>query len=895
MRHQLDSKSCQQALLDDVHAPSIARIVLLSGSRRDSCEKILWLIIVLAAICLGALTSPLLAGGAMFDPKLDDPDGEWCYAAQSTTVIGKPFVPAPVQITYDGAIYTGYAELAFFYGKKLAPVMARRKTFLEGWIPIVVYDWKDKGVDYHLNIFSAEVPELGVNNLVQFAKLTMTNHSTSPTEGLVAAAIRGSAGHFRKGAVKEGVTPDTRFVMNDRSLCRNGKLVYSFSPGAEKYVAPDVPYQEGYTAKRHHVTNRSATGFSVYRRMLEPGERFTAVFKMPRIPVENSQHSSAIQGASYQIKLAETVQYWQGLFDQAEFYVPEKRVSNSYRACLVHLMLATRSQGGKNRQGSGLPYDALFLNDYIDMLLAYDTAGLYDFSQPNIEWLLRKQHDSGMFIDVHNRGNDDIVTSHGQGLFALAYHLVMTRDEAYGRKVYSAIRKGAAFIISDHKTHNEHGLIRPSIPYDAPMLTGYHTCHNLFALLALRTSIRAARILGETTDADAWADAEVTYRQAIVKALDHIYHKEGYIRSGLYDWQAGWVQGKKGWANDYPNQDWENNLLVYPTELLDPTDPRLIKTLSEIRRRKYREGVMSYRNGMHVHQYVTLNQAQQYLAIGDQKHALLDLYHVLLHNGSTHEGFENLVEPWTNRTPVASCPPPHAWAAAKTALFIRNMMVREYGGDLGLKQGQRDLYLYSLISPSWAKSGQAMRINNAPTEMGRISSTLAFSASGAQLTVQSDFHHAPRTLALRIPYFVSLDSFESDASQSFEKDNVLYFTPDVTRATIRWSEIPRVHEDSYQNLLKAYRSEFDFIVTDGNYDPDRALQPFLLDDEKDHPAEVLSFDLVRRAFLKEYARRYDVYRLTGGTPYPVEAPKLLDATQRIAEYNEQQANDKTRK
>ncbi|NQV33162.1 MAG: hypothetical protein HQ515_10735, partial [Phycisphaeraceae bacterium] len=370
-------------------------------------------------------------------------------------------------------------------------------------------------------------------------------------------------------------------------------------------------------------------------------------------------------------------------------------------------------------------------------------------------------------------------------------------------------------------------------------------------------------------------------------ALDHIYHKEGYIRSGLYDWQAGWVQGKKGWANDYPNQDWENNLLVYPTELLEPDDPRLIKTLSEIRRRKYREGVMSYRNGMHVHQYVTLNQAQQYLAIGDQKHALLDLYHVLLHNGSTHEGFENMVEPWTNRTPVATLPPPHAWAAAKTALFIRNMMVREYGGDLGLKQGQRDLYLYSLISPSWARSGQAMRIKNAPTEMGRISSTLSFVTGGAQLTVQSDFHHAPRTLALRIPYFVTLDSFESDASQGFEKDNVLYFTPDVTRATIRWSEIPRVHENSYQNLLRAYRSEFDFIVTDGDYDPNRASQPFLLDDEKDHPAEALSFDLVRRAFLKEYARRFTEYRLAGGKPYVVKPPRLLNAVERKAEFNKQ--------
>lgn len=829
----------------------------------------------------------------MFDPRLDDPQQEWCYAAQSTTVIGKPFVPEPIQITYDGAIYTGYAELAFFYGKELKPVMARNKTFLEGWIPVIVYAWKDKGVDYHLQIFSAELSELGIDNLLQFAELTMQNSTAYPLEAQIGAAVRGSGAHFRKGGVKEAITPETTFTMQDNSLLRKGRLVYSYSPGAKQFVVPDVPFQEAYTAQRYHLSNRSATGFALYSRRLAPGERFRAVFKMPRVPVADAQQMAAIRAACYRDKLEETTQYWKRLLGQSDIYVPEKRVRDSYRAALVHLILATRSQAEGKRQGSGLPYDALFLNDYIDMLLAYDTAGLHDFIQPNVDWLMRKQHPSGMFIDVHNRGNDDIVTSHGQGLFALAYHLVMTRDEAYGRKVYPALRKGAEFIVRDHMTHNRHGLIRPSIPYDAPMLTGYHTCHNLFALLALRTCIRAAHILGATEDAQAWTEAEATYRQAILKAIDQVYHAQGYIRSGLYDWQAGWVQGREGWINEYPNQDWENNLLIYPTELLEPSDPRLARTLAEIRRRKYREGVMSYRNGMHVHQYVTLNQAQQYLARGDQRHALLDLYHVLLHNGSTHEGFENLVEPWANRTPAANCPPPHAWAAAKTALFIRNMMVREYGGCLGIEKGKRDLHLFSLISPSWVKPGNHVTITNLPTEMGLISSTMAFAAGGAHLSVKARFHHAPRYLTFRIPYFVNLDSFTSNASRAFKKDRVLYFTPDLTTAGLRWSEIANVHKHNYQDILKAYRSEFDFIVKDDNYDPARASKPFLLDDEKDHPAEPLSFDLVRKAFHQEYARRYDAYRRAGGEPYPVAALPLLSAAERVREYERQ--NEDTQK
>jgi hypothetical protein len=328
-----------------------------------------------------------------------------------------------------------------------------------------------------------------------------------------------------------------------------------------------------------------------------------------------------------------------------------------------------------------------------------------------------------MFIDVHNRGNDDIVTSHGQALFALAFHYTMTHDKVYAARVWPAVEKGVELIIHDHHT-DPYGLMRPSIPYDAPMVTGHSICHNLFAYTAMEEAIRMARGMGKNDAAERWMKELKSYRKSILKAADDCMAKEGYIRSGLYDWTPGTGQGRpNGAVNAHPNQDWENNLLVWPSELLAPDDPRVVKTVSEIRRRRYREGVMTYRNGMHIHQYVTLNQAQQYLAINDQPHALSDIYHVLLHNGSVHEGFENLVVPWT-RIVRSGCPPPHAWAAAKTALFIRNMMVREYGGDRSTEPGKRDLYLFSLISPAWVTPGNKLEIQNAITEMGRISETM---------------------------------------------------------------------------------------------------------------------------------------------------------------------------
>ncbi|MFH1265008.1 MAG: discoidin domain-containing protein, partial [Planctomycetota bacterium] len=162
----------------------------------------------------------------------------------------------------------------------------------------------------------------------------------------------------------------------------------------------------------------------------------------------------------------------------------------------------------------------------------------------------------------------------------------------------------------------------------------------------------------------------------------------------------------------------------------------------------------------------------------------------------------------------------------------------------------------------------------------RVSSELAFTDEGAELTVRTVFHRPPRHLVFRIPYSVELDAFTSDATDAAEKDGLLFFTPDVTKASITWHPRPGAHDNNYQDILRGYRSEYDFVVEDGNYDPARAGKPFLLADEEEHPAEPLSFDLVRRAFQKEYSRRFAKYAAGGGKPYPVEPPALLCAASR---------------
>ena len=151
----------------------------------------------------------------------------------------------------------------------------------------------------------------------------------------------------------------------------------------------------------------------------------------------------------------------------------------------------------------GLPYPALFILCLWDYQYLYDTMGLGSFYEVNIPHLHRLQLDDGMFLDTSLTHGKRIMSSHGPALFSLTHHIVMTRDRDIARAVWPMVRKAVACMRDDHEK-DPHGLLRPSWPYDAEMINGYYSSHNYWGLAALRSAIRAARLLGEENDAEAW-------------------------------------------------------------------------------------------------------------------------------------------------------------------------------------------------------------------------------------------------------------------------------------------------------------------------------------------------------------------------------------------------------
>ena len=809
----------------------------------------------------------------MADESLDNPEKEWCYLAKSTTVIGVPFQPDVTQVTYDGALFTKYAELSFFYGKDKKPVMARQKTFLEGWIPVVQYDWTEEGIRYGLEMFSARLDGENESNTINFVRAEIRNVSESPKKGCFAAAMKntGKDGRFQglDFATAQAVEPvipmefdeNWTYEMNENQAVRGGKLVYTYDLCTEKEAAAGKAYTGIFRGKDLGVTETMSVCFAYSEKELAPGERMECVFKMPRVPValkdaeeKNSAFVEKIMRADYAEYRQKTVTFWKEIAENgASFSIPEKRVQNTIYASFVYLLLSTRTKDGEKTQTDGLPYPDFFLTSLPQIGLGYLSMGHPEYLKPCIRKAITQQEESGLYFDRSLAHGGIIPAAHGHIMYIAGMYCIICRDFEMAREIYPSLEKAVRYIEKSIE-EDEYGLLPPAYPYDNEMIDGHYTSNNLWALLGLRFCIRVARMLGKDQDEAEWTALEKVYSENILRGVEASVHEDGYVPTGLYEFKTG-KQARRGFDEYRTNSDWENMLLSYPTELLGTEDRRLKGTLDKVRE-TYAEGIMTYRHGMQLHQYITANMIEQYMVMGDSYTALKDYYHLILHSGSTYECFETLVKPWADRMVDQLCPPPHGWASAKSLFLTRNLLVQEFGGRAGMVPGERNLHLFPVLSPEWAKPGETVSFKNVLTEMGKLSSSITFSENGAEISIESEFTEKPGAIKIRVPYFKELSGIETDAATSDIQDGWIVVSPDASRVRLTWREKPGAHDGTFTDILSGYRSSYSFEGVDENYCPImKAGTPFLTEEEKQAEPHPLSFEMVRKTYCHEYARR----------------------------------------
>ena len=852
---------------------------LASKSKFQAAAKITLYILSTSMFALNAMAGGITdANWPMVDPGIDDPSKPWCYFTHPVTCIGEPWAPDTVQVTPEGNLFMGGAtEFCLFYGDHSQPMASRQREFIDGWIPVVRDTWRDGGLDYEWEAFGTAVDPSGLDtsNTLQFVRLKVTNSNPVKAMAKVLAGIRHHGNPMRERP--GGFKVDWKYEIKDNQLLRNDYVVCSYPKPDGFEAVRGVPYTSPFIGKSLGVSPRTEVGLARYGRDLAPGASMDLVFKLPRVAVAatNTAWLEAMAAADYTKFRAQTVATWKHRLDRfSRILTPgEPKVANAHRAAAAHVMLATRTTGEGKSQTDGLPYPDLFLIALHDYGMLYEAFGATEFIDCNIPHCIARQDKDGLFIDPAVTAGQKILSSHGQALDLMARHVVMSRNADLGRKVLPAVRLAVDVIRRDHETQ-PHGLMRGSTPFDAEMIKGQYTGHNFWALIGLRSAVKMARFLGEKDLAATWTTLHDRFEKSLLKAVRESATPDGFIPTGLYDFITG-PAARAGFAEYRTDQDWENNMVLWPTELVAPGDPLAVSTITRQRATKFREGIMTYRNGQHLHQYITTRGVNQLTANGDARQAIIDLYHVLLHTGSAAESFENMIRPWTDRD-VEFCPPPHSWGSCNTSNTIRNCFILEQGGRGGMEPDQRDIVLLPAISPAWLKRGQPMGIEKSPTSFGLVTVLMTETAKAAEVTIKCDFHARPRGLLLRVPYFVKLKSFATENKPATIEGNFIRLSPDATRVSLEWKMDPEADKGIYQDVLLGYRREVGFFEGQRNDYPKQP-EGFLTDKEKASPAELLSFKLILSAWKQEYARRFKAHVAAGGkvksfSPVPLQDP-----------------------
>jgi hypothetical protein len=528
------------------------------------------------------------------------------------------------------------------------------------------------------------------------------------------------------------------------------------------------------------VLPTTPVGIVNYPLRLKPNEEVTLDVKMPYEPLsQDDDRIRQLRTATFEEYHEKVAAFWEGIFAQGiDISLPEEKVVNTFKANLVYDLIARdKVDSFYIQKVNEFQYDAFWLRDASFTVRMYDLGGYHDIARQCLEFFPRWQQPDGNFVS--QGGQYD---GWGQTLWAFGQHYRMTRDRAFGEKVFPLVQRAVAWL-QKARASDPLRLVPVTTPGDNEDITGHVTGHNFWALVGLKNAIALAEGLNRDRDA---ALFRREYDDLLGALLDRLKvltkNTGGYIPPGL---------------DSLGGQDWGNMLSVYPEMILDPFDPMVTATLRATRT-KYQEGIMTYGDGRWLHHYLTMKNTETEVIRGDQQNAIEELYALLVHTSATHAGFEFSILPWGTRDFGMNLSP-HGWFGAKFRALLRNMLVRERDGQL---------HLLSCISPEWIKARKAITVRRAPTVFGQVNFELNGASGGAVLTLENKYVEKPRELVLHLPWFMNVQSVEADGKRLPASGSAVILPVDTRQVRIRWSKKSQVPSLSYENAVGAFKKEY---------------------------------------------------------------------------------------
>ncbi len=796
------------------------------------------------------LSSPLYSQitGGMLNPAIDPPGEPFSYFWHPNDVIGTLYAPVATEVTPEGYLYTGFGELMFFTGNPLVPVEKRIKTLQQGYLPIVQYDIRRDGVRYTFRMSAAnlggELEQLPVNMVV----VRLKNEAAEDRAAFLSSAWRFSAPVNKLGGLadyrfsqrfdllpkelvegQKSFNPAWRYSFVDNAAVRDGRVLYCFPADPKPFQASLALTDSGFRMVRYFtgeiggnpdpkygLNPHTPMCVVTYRVVLKPGQSKDLPFKVPvaPLPVDSSLYRR-VREADASEALQTTAKSWQDLLADPPLRIPEQKVQEYLLANTVYDLLAIDRVGEDYVPNvNKFQYHRFYGgSDTAHMLIGLDYMGLPEIARRALLYSLTAQRADGAFIIPHETTQYNYWETFGFALWGWGRHYRLTRDEDFLRQIYP----GVLLAMQWEKTMTSKdplGLMQPSeIPDDAFLKDARSTGQHVWMLVGLRNAISIAEAIGKKDDAAAFAAEYDRFRRVFEKQLDaQTTRSSGYIPPAL----ERTVEGN----------DWDNLLTLYPEPLFDPFDPRVTATIRKSRS-EYVEGILDYvdpeaiakdgwpaqpegrqqegytfKTAPMLHYWHTPDNAQNALVRGreeDQRHAVEDLYALLLHTTSTHAPQEYGTYPWSTRDHQGNNLLPDGPASGKTIELIRNMLVREY---------KNDLILFSALSPAWLKPEKRIEVIKEPTEFGPISVTLKTTAAGWDVTIAGQFWKTPERIILRVPWFYQVDRAEADGRAIQVLEGNLVVPSGTRKVTVAGKVKPGTPEMSYLQAVQNYKSEY---------------------------------------------------------------------------------------
>ena len=328
----------------------------------------------------------------------------------------------------------------------------------DDFIPIIYAKWFNDGIVYEQEAFATllfknilddlkgEDVIDGDDPIVCMVKITASSQALShKTVSLKLSSICKGNWREEKG-VKE-------------KLMYNGGLVYAMYPDIHRkrlrYVL-DINGRGEVKTINHNL---------MYTISLKPGETHTIYVKIPSITLLEDSEIEKLKSLGYHAEKVKVSEYWRTLLNKgAQIHVPDKWLSNFYKAHLSHIYVTDDKEPGSERymcRVSSFNY-GVFANESAMVISELDRRGLHEEAERRLEVFTHYQGTAvmagkystakGVFYGAGGYECGQYGQHHGWVLWVFAEHYRYTRNKEWLRKVASNLIEACNWIINERKS-----------------------------------------------------------------------------------------------------------------------------------------------------------------------------------------------------------------------------------------------------------------------------------------------------------------------------------------------------------------------------------------------------------------------------------------------------------